>query len=334
MSLLKEKLSDRPKPSDPHIQADYIELLCLTTLDKAISKADILGDYKTEVDLDVNLTVEGEVSEDDPIASIDDKNTQKVNEYFEHFAYRISAFGEHYPFEIAGSGSILKLKNTVNDVSLKQKLYIFLLLASLLKYLHSSVRNNMTSAFESVSSKALEAYLPSHAKVQIFGKNTLGEREAETHKLIEKIKLLAMDIRESVSIDLEREFRGNNTGDRGLDIVAWIPIDDNSPGLILAFGQCACSLEEWVSKQHSSSFDSWRRIINFTVPPHNMAFIPFCFRDAGGIWWKESDIHSSILFDRLRIIRLLKLQVGKLEHLPYEIIEEILSYNEPLPELY
>lgn len=331
MALQIVKLNDRPRQSDPHIQADYIELLCLVSLDKAISKADILGDYQAEADLDMNLAAEDESTDTEP-AAVSDRRLQRINELFEQFIFRSVAFGEFYPFEITGNQSVLKLRDQTSQVSQKQMLYIFLLVASSLRVFDKATEQIITSSFEAVSLSALKSYLPSNARVKLFGKSSLEKQEQAPTKLIEKIRKLAEEIRETLAVDLEKEFKKSNTGDGGLDIVGWLPIGDEAPGFILLFGQCACTLD-WVTKQHSSSYDTWRNIINFTVPPNNIVFIPFCFRDAGGVWLRKIDIHSSILFDRLRIVNLLRMQDGALENLPNSIVEEVLNTNKPLSDL-
>ena len=49
--------------------------------------------------------------------------------------------------------------------------------------------------------------------------------------------------------------------------------------ILTILGQCACT-EDWVSKQHSSSYAAWNGKLSFTSLPCNMIFIPFCFRDS------------------------------------------------------
>jgi len=98
-----------------------------------------------------------------------------------------------------------------------------------------------------------------------------------------------------------------DTGDGGLDIVAWRALpDDNSPGNLICFAQCACSPDEWEGKLFDAHIDKWRHIIDFVHFPANIMFIPLCFRSSNGDWFNKSEIRSSIVLDRLRICKLLE----------------------------
>jgi hypothetical protein len=117
----------------------------------------------------------------------------------------------------------------------------------------------------------------------------------------------------------ENDLSPQNVGDGGLDIVGWLPFGDSVGGLFCIFAQCACSYTEWSAKQHSSSISSWRPKMTFTATPVNAIFIPFFFRDNTGNWWDTLDIHDSIVFDRVRMIHLLRNQ--------FDIVQELTTYN-------
>ena len=127
----------------------------------------------------------------------------------------------------------------------------------------------------------------------------------------------------------EKEYSPNDTGDNGLDVVGWLPINDTARGMLLVFGQCACTAEDWARKQSSSSASHWRETIQFQVPPTNIAFIPFCFRRNTGEWHKNRLIDESLLIDRLRFILLLP-EMQRLSAIPYDLIGQAIAQRDPL----
>jgi len=142
-----------------------------------------------------------------------------------------------------------------------------------------------------------------------------------------KLNQLATDLNDRV-IALEDEFIPTTTGDEGLDIVGWMKIDD-LPGIFVLFCQCACT-EEWVNKQHSVGFESWRQKLRLVVTNSSLTCIPFCYRSTNGGWHINRKIHT-IVIDRVRLITLLETGYEELRQLEsYEIIQRILSEKEGL----
>jgi hypothetical protein len=169
------------------------------------------------------------------------------------------------------------------------------------------MRIKLTGAFEKASLVAMRNYMPSVAKTYLFGKNPLVSRTRYSGKIWDKVCRLADDIGDTLACsEADFESRKFSTGDEGLDLVGWVPMGprDRARGSWIAFAQCACTLE-WVEKQHSSSAQSWRSFITFTIDPTNFVFIPFCYRDAHGNWHDWLDIKQSLVVDRVRLVHLL-----------------------------
>lgn len=320
-------LEKLPKSFDIHTWADYIELLCLINKDRVISKGDILDRIRDESDDSLN-------SEDDEedraheitLAESRDKEELKVDDWFRHLIYRSGAFDrlDFYPFYIAKDGDGLQLKD---DLTPKHKFYIFLLLASNLRYV-PHYKHQITTTFEFVSHKALKSLFPSSAEVHIFGTST-GSSGRYSGNLLNKATILSQDLCERLLIN-ETTFSKHNSGDKGLDIVGWVPTGDEVGGVLSVFAQCACT-EEWVDKQNFSKVSAWRSMMTFTVPPSNLIFIPFCFRNSTGGWWQVTDIHESIVIDRVRLTYFLKEGYEMLQGFPVsKSIDGILNYKEPL----
>jgi hypothetical protein len=132
----------------------------------------------------------------------------------------------------------------------------------------------------------------------------------------------------------EINFPPQNTGDGGLDLVAWVPPEDGLSSNLIVTGQCACT-SEWVTKQHSSGANVWRDRIAFKATPTNVAFIPFLFRSTDGTWHNDDYIHDSVLIDRLRLMRLLRDRKNEINTVfrscpAHRIVEQVLEYEEPV----
>jgi hypothetical protein len=330
-----QRLESLPKDAkfESHVWVDYMELLCLFSESKEISIGDIENHIRRREDLGewedaVEDLIEEEAEDLEPAdhefftqAEENDKISQQIEDWFRHFEYRKKAFGNSYPFILSKDGSWLQVKKTL---SLKQKFYISLLMSSNLAYF-KEYKSKLTSSFEFISIEALKELLPKTAEVHLFGANPqIGGRYPGN--LWKKINELAKDIRERIHPSITQDyFSPYNVGDKGLDIVAWVPIKDSAPNLITIFGQCACT-NKWVAKQSSSSSAAWSGTIKFSIPPLNAAFIPFCFRSASGGWHNPTAIHETILIDRLRFVYLIHNKLkGVKTHSSFSVVEDALK---------
>ncbi|HKR60024.1 MAG TPA: hypothetical protein VJS64_09815 [Pyrinomonadaceae bacterium] len=292
-------------------------------MDKQISKDDFLGHYRKRQDVgeapsphetDAEFAVElGEPDEVEelPPAEKRDRMELKVDDWFRHLSYRSGAFNDFYPFLISDDQDVLRVKASL---TLRHQLYVFFLLSSNLTYFGQH-QAKLTKNFELLSAEAIKTFLPGSAEVHVFG---AGHQGRYTGNLWKKISRLAVDLKE-IPLVKAADFSAQDSGDKGLDIVAWVPVDDPMPNLPLLFGQCACTFDEWVQKQSSSAADAWRTTMTLSNPPSNVAFIPFCLRRPDGSWHKRQDIHQTILIDRLRFISLLR---GKYSTLKEQFSDE------------
>ncbi len=321
-----ENLENLPRAGEyeTHVWADYIELLCLANEDREFSKADALDRFR-ERSRDLGEGGEELLSGDElSPGEENDKWVQLVDNWFRHLYYRKEAFGAFYPFSFSPKGDVLI---ATDPLALEHRFYIFLLLSSNLRHVQSVI-HYLTSNFEFLSSEAMKKLLPASAEVHIFGANALHQGKY-TGNLWDKIVALAGDLKERVLVS-EAEFSPHDTGDKGIDVVGWVPFNDPAPGLPIFFAQCGCTLK-WVQKQHSSSHSAWNPIMTFLCPPGNIAFIPYCFRNSDGGWHKSVDIHHSLIIDRLRLVHLLQDRLQHFEALPsHQIVEKILQQREPL----
>ncbi|GGS06644.1 hypothetical protein GCM10008960_36280 [Deinococcus sedimenti] len=308
---------------DNYKWADHIELLCLFAKDGIITSADV--ELMIDHEEDIYISNSDEEGDFDSTERGDSRELA-VSDWFRILRYRAAQFGDSYPFDLDDSNNIIMKKSVMED---NHKLYISMLASSNLRYFkYYSPR--LTSSFERVSADVLKAYLPTNAEVHNFGAGSTNVRVSEKYNrgsLYDRILELAADLRWKPLIE-RRHYNRRNNGDDGLDLVAWIPINDENSGMVVLFGQCACT-DNWTSKQHSSGTAKWGRRLDLTCDFVNTVFIPICFRDSAGLWHAPQEIEKSILFDRLRIIRILGSTYADFASLPaHTAVGEILRLRE------
>lgn len=270
-----------------HYYCDFIELLALISED-SISISSVLerfydGGGENEELIGTELS-----------ANEEDDRFVRIAGWFSMLGMRRVRFMDFYPFDIDDEGW-LSLKK---DLTPKNKEYLFYLLASTMSY--STVKSELTSFFEQASAQALSCYLPQEGKCFIFGK-TMNANGRYKGSLKDKIDKLAEDISRA-TVYREKMFGPNNSGDGGLDVVAWVPfhLDSCLDNTQLYLCQSAAG-KNWLEKQ-----DSVSRIANYVDLPkssQNIIFIPYDARDEEGRFTEQGSITADIVFDRSRLMR-------------------------------
>mgnify|MGYP006287710899 CR=1 FL=1 len=322
-SINLEKL---PATVTDYIWADYLELLCLFNIDGQVTLSELLDRIidRREIEsvtkdlLGWNNKSRGEMS---------DILEQKSISWIGQIKFREKKFKDHYPFTLTRDSKLLQIKSS--DIRRVNKYfpYLYLLICSNLRYFRGSIQK-LTNYFELISKEALNTYLNGKAEVEIFGSNPLSTGRFSEGNIYTKIKKLADSLDGRVWAD-EDHFSKYSSGDKGLDIVAWLPFKDRSDGKLIVFGQSACT-EEWIDKQHSSSLLAWMDIINTKAKHVNAVFIPFDYRNSDGDWHDITEIHNSILFDRWRLLSLIDSKSDLVEKIYSSQLKTILEKRESL----
>ena len=259
-----------------HLTADYAELRVLASLGGEYSASDLVEDWKRFRDLTVagvpTSTPDREPEEEPNDPEYDDDESQNGEEansevpdaddelvnsgliVWENLAWRAEEFGEWYPYEVLDDDASRTL--TLRELTPERRLYIFLLLASSLNHIANADRDELTRPFELMSAAVLSAHLPPHADVHIFGTSS---RDGDRYRgnLSTKYQLLAEDLNCKLLVaDDDRD--PHNTGDGGLDIVAWVRLGDQMPEMPLWFVQCGCG-KDWHDKQAAVSETYWSK---------------------------------------------------------------------------
>lgn len=281
------KLSGKPAEHLIHIYADYVEIVSLFSNQNYVSTADVLDRFRDE-------GIIMQQKNDEEQAGENDKNEKWINSIFQILNEREYLFSTDYPFEILGNNKI-KLKDQA-QLTDKNRLYIFLLLASSLN-VFDLFESELTSEFELVCFHTLAKYLPSHATVKSFGKNSEYTGTAK-----EKITKLASDLKVNIDDNFLNKISHKGNQERGLDIVGWIPFSDNVSNHFSLFCQCACG-KEWFKKLTETR--RYERYYKFHCnKPNHAMFIPYSL-----INFQDSDFYQAdelgtdtLLFERKRIL--------------------------------
>jgi len=70
------------------------------------------------------------------------------------------------------------------------------------------------------------------------------------------------------------DFKQGDSGDGGLDLVAYHPMGDKLGHIPIAFAQCGCSLQDLEHKQLEAHPANWRNKIHLQHPHANYYFSP------------------------------------------------------------
>lgn len=278
---------DYPR-NETNLYADFVELLAVFSKGDGIAHGDIQDRFFGEPD-------ENNSSEKN------DDNESFIDRIFALIDERRYLYGNLYPFYLWDEQTIRLKKN----LSLSQKLYLFLLFSSSLN-IFKSFNSEITTDFEVVSFEAIRSFLP-NAKVKHFGK--LSEYKGTAR---EKIKKLADDIGLPTDDDEIGDIGERNNQERGLDIVSWLPFKDKCQNKVIFLCQCACG-KQFESKQHDiRRYKNYYRF--YRIKPQLTLFIPYSLINPEKNKFYHSDYVEDdyLVFERLRIINLAKRKKGVL----------------------
>lgn len=229
-------------------------------------------------------------------------NEEKINDVIAAIEGRVARYGDFYPFELVGRSSLVR-KETLSE---QQKIYTFLLMCS---YTNKIVirANSLQSDFEKLSKAAMAKFLPTHSRCHIMGRSSVSEDRYTGH-ISAKMTKLAEDLHTTINFP-ENAFANNDSGDGGIDIVAWTPFQGCSApyfNLPVYAGQSATG-KNWTEKQTSGE-----KLFNYIKTPRSLTpvlFVPYDCRNSDGSFNDPTEIQVPLLFDRVRILNLVDTNV-------------------------
>ncbi|MBS7332838.1 MAG: hypothetical protein KIG88_04495 [Weeksellaceae bacterium] len=319
-----------------YIYADYVELLSLFSNENFVTIDDFLDRMEENLILDKRFLftneddedLENETSEEENQNDLDE-NRAELNDLKQRFAESIfrvlsersSLFGDDYPFLVEHNRVILKDNTNLTN---RNKVYLCLLLCSSLD-IFKAFMPYLTTEFEVISYHALRNFMPPHAEVKSFGKNS-----DYTGLAKEKIEALARDMKIEINTVAFSQISNRNRQEKGLDLIAWIPFDDATPNMLCILCQCACE-KEWNGKLAEAG--RYNNYYNFhRQKPLSSLFIPYNIVGLNRKDFIRNDEISidAIIFERKRILNYLE-NLDFFETLySYRLVQKCIDYQEPV----
>ncbi|MDM1377710.1 hypothetical protein [Myroides marinus] len=280
------ELGTIPSKRHIHLYADYVELVSLFSNQNYISSSDILDRFQDE-----GIIKQKKADSDQSEANDDDERF--INSIYRLIIERAQIFKDDYPFKIEGIDKIRLKENAV--ITPRNEIYIYLLISSSLN-IFSDFQTELTTEFEEISAEVLKNFLPAHAIVKSFGKNS-----DYTGTAAQKIKALAKDVKIEIDNDAFEEISNKGTQEKGLDLIGWVPFEDNVSNLLIILVQCACG-KEWYKKQgETSRYNNYLKFHRLT-PIHSM-FIPYNLVSYNKkTFFANDEIDNRLIFERKRIM--------------------------------
>ncbi len=284
---------------------DYIELRCITHMDKRFSRdglSEAIGESTdTEMssfdDSDSTVEADGVEEQDVPEADIDECYAAQ---YFRQLRWRQMVFENSWPFELDEHALEIQLKKTL---SFQHTLYLQLLISSSLSYCPKVRWLDLTRCFERISLEVFRRLMPDGSEVHAFGS---AESTRYRGHLYDRLLQLTRDVRGHLVLK-KKDFAKNDVGDCGLDIVAWHGLGDKRKGIPIAFAQCGCTVDGWPNKMLEASPAHLAAHLHTMHDWATYYFMPLDLSDGsdGEMSWQQlSDFSKTIVIDRLRLIRL------------------------------
>ena len=295
MATLLVDVGKVPRHAYPFLWADYVELLCLCSRNGRISKGNIdahsqeAGDVQAD---SVDPSEDGQESEE-----LDDSVSRRWSDIHSRLSSRSRQYAE-WPFKLERN----LLRSQFDKDNPRHRLYAALLVASSLRLCAEKRRHEITGAFEEISFHWLRKALNELWEIRPFGAHqTLPG--AYNGTLLEKFKQLAADI-QAIHVKPDHHYDPRNTGDGGLDLVAWLNIGDQRGNIPVIFGQCACSPTDWEDKQLDVTPAATEAHILPQHPGAAYCFVPHDLSANDSLWDRAEHVKRAVLVDRLRLFRL------------------------------
>lgn len=310
--------------SDYNVWADYIELLVLLHPDRKLSVEALKDRLLDENDNDAKKALKqinalskkvvtpqiDQIADDQFENDTDPEDEQRIKTSLlgivDYMKCRRTIVPDYYPFSIDAKYSI----ELSNNITPKNKIYIVLLICSLIRVLNRAGGHSfrVTHRFESLCRYPFQLLTPAIAAVEYFGAGGPASENPTPAPttFYEKVRNLALNLNLPLHPDFTPENAGtHNVGDGGLDWVAWFSFADNLHMKPTFFAQCACG-NDWEEKLFDANKSKWNQFILFNYDYKLFHFIPKSFRDLNNRWLNNIKLHSAILIDRFRLIELLE----------------------------
>lgn len=226
----------------------------------------------------------------------EDGHNERLESVFELLGERQRICGDGYPFSLDSSGSVLHVVE-IEGLACRE-LYLYLLGATRINMTKNKVIDGIDGALlmEEVCCEAIRYYLgPERAKSIVLGTASSGGFE-------ERVNQLIREVHEPCSFqNINGEEAIVRAQDDGVDVVGWLPFDDDAPGKLAIFAQVktGTSWRDNVLECQPENFQKKWLSGTFTVSPVRA----FCVAEAvGKTYWNSTCCDAGVLLDRCRLV--------------------------------
>lgn len=256
-----------------------------------------------------------------------DELSNFMDEVMNEIEVRESACGGDYPFHLNPLGT--SLNHVGQSENACHLVYQFLLLATRLDMKANRMHADLDGAdiFEHLSAHILANYLggpgtiltetehnilrKNRACSWVFGTGTRGAFEDKVQRLCELT---------NEGGGFKNNFGGSHRAkDDKLDVVAWVPFQDNQPSQLIVFAQCKTGTN-WKAQTTQTQPDAFGRNWlerQFVVNPIRAFMVAECL---DRMEWGRLQVEAGLFFDRCRILDFCN-------DLPDDLIENIRCWN-------
>jgi hypothetical protein len=155
--------------------------------------------------------------------------------------------------------------------------------------------SNTGKLFERLSRIAIEKYL--NGRAIVFGWPFDNPQNEDEQTVLERqVRNLAETINERFCEAPLSHFK-----DRGLDVVGWIPHDDDRSCQLVILVQCGAG-HNWVDK-NAVSLRAWNQYIHWANDPLVAFAVPCVIKERD---WHDHSRDKGLLFDRIRLVNLIR----------------------------
>ena len=273
--------------------ADYLEYMCLGYIDHYVTISDFIDTYTDHRPEEISRGGKEHSQKSDELAL-------RASDCFKMLAVRKGVMGVHYPFIISNESIEMK-----ENLSIENEIYLFLLCASNINYFTRAESYKLTHAFEEFCLPLMRSFFSPLASTEIFGTSRETGTGVYTGNLRTRLHTLATNLSTSTTLSFRRDTRFDvPAGDGGIDLVSYIQLDGH-PFIPVALGQCACSYDEWSSKQYSVDYDRWKIRYENIAKFLEIMFVPFFYRLTNGEFEQLTEIRTCLI-DRQRIFEIIR----------------------------
>lgn len=289
-------LNKRPRQAYPFLWADYVELLTLCSQDGRFSRGNL--EEATQENADLEGEEEGETN-GESAAEQDDAIARRWDDIKPRLELRSKTFA-YWPFELKGN----VLHRRYDDTNPGHRLYATLLIAASFRLCHEKRAGEVGAALEELTYLLMINMLGKGWEIRPFGAHQ-AIAGGYTGTLRAKLEALAKDVHASLMKNAE-DYDPGNTGDAGLDVVAWNTLGDDRGHMPVIFAQCGCSPTDWEHKQLSVTPAAIEAHIATQHPGEAWYVSPQDLYLSHNRWDREAHVAKVVLLDRCRLLHLAK----------------------------